>query len=58
MCVNVLQGQGSCSGRAVTRLVFQAEDPGSMPGAANHIIHRFTVCIHRIHHRPTDGDVN
>ena len=49
--------EGSRGGRAVTRLASQAEDPGLMPGAGSHIIHLFIVYIHRIHHRPTDGDV-
>ena len=45
-------------GRVVTRLAFQAEDPGSMPGGwLSHIIHLFIVYIHRIHHCPMDGDV-
>ena len=29
--------QGSRGGRVVTRLAFQAEDPGSIPGARSHI---------------------
>ena len=55
LCCIVL---GSRGGRAVTRLASQAEDPGSIPGAGFHIIHIFIVYIHRIHYRPTDGDVN
>ena len=43
-----------------TRLAFPAEDPGSIPGAGSHcphIIYLFIVYIHRIHHRPADGNV-
>ena len=51
---------GSHGGLAVTRLAFQAEDPGSMPGAGSNISFissLYTMYIHCIHHRPTDGKV-
>ena len=50
--------QGSRDSRAVTRLAFQTENPGSIPGASSHIPFIVQVYIHRIHHRPEDGDVH
>ena len=39
------QKNGSRGGRASTRLAFQVEDPGSIPGAGSHVSFIFSLYI-------------